>query len=259
MQSAKYFANYFANYMELDKLLYEYDITQDQLSSFMGVPRGRISMWLKNEKKYPPKASDAYTYDISANFFASIPREMVKKVIDNYHVVMGNIEHRSNGTPFSSGNIEIEKINSENIVVNKNKTKVNNKLIPYYDVDIMAGMGILYEDSPNYKPSYHMEVPQFSGCSAFPVYADSMLPLIEPGSIIFCTHIINWDEVLEYGQVYAIQLNDNRRFIKYIRKSKDDTKFLMRSANAEYDDFEIPKKNISQIWLVEGWMRKKTQ
>ena len=136
----------------------------------------------------------------------------------------------------------------------------NPKLIPFYDVDIIAGTAEMFDDAINSQPAYYMDVPQFTGCKAFRVYSDSMEPLIESGSIMFCKQIENWHEVLEYGQIYAIQLTDKRRFIKYIRKSKTEGNYLFRSHNSEsYDDFEVSKSLISHVWLIEGWMRKKTQ
>ena len=153
------------------------------------------------------------------------------------------------------GNMSKDNIVSEPDTISKNKKN----LIPYYDIDIIAGTSSMYDDKPNNIPSYYLDVPQFTGCSAYTVYADSMYPVIEPGAIMFCRKIENWLMVLEFGQIYAIELKDRRRFLKYIRKGGDDNKYIMRSANDAYDDFEVPKSEISQIWLVEGWMRKKTQ
>lgn len=53
---------------------------------------------------------------------------------------------------------------------------------------------------------------------------------IKSGSIVFA-RIIEWKDHLEYGQIYGVVMNDNRRYLKYIRKSKenDKTHFLLRS------------------------------
>jgi hypothetical protein len=130
--------------------------------------------------------------------------------------------------------------------------------IPYYDVDFAAGNLELSDVSSN-KPSYMMDIPIFHGCAAFNVYSDSMESLIKAGNIMFCSKLKDWESHLEFGQIYAVSMNDNRRYLKYIKKSKDDTKFLLESANEFYEPFEIPKSKIRSIWLVEGWMAKKTQ
>ncbi len=136
----------------------------------------------------------------------------------------------------------------------------NKNLIPVYDIDIMAGNGEMFQDGGHTAPAYHMDVPDFSGCIAFRVYSDSMAPLIEAGTLVFCRMLNDWQTFIEYGQIYAVQVADNRRFIKYIRKAADAANnFLMKSHNTGYDDFEVPKSRIRAVWLVEGWMRKKTQ
>ena len=43
-----------------------------------------------------------------------------------------------------------------------------------------------------------------------------------------------------------------------VYKAKDKTKFLLQSENVKYDDFDIPKDKIHNLWLIEGWMLKTT-
>jgi phage repressor protein C with HTH and peptisase S24 domain len=142
--------------------------------------------------------------------------------------------------------------------VKKKKVLEGFSQIPYYDVDFAAG-NLELSESSNTKPAYMMDIPIFNGCAAFNVYSDSMESLIKAGNIMFCSKLKDWESHLEFGQIYAVSMNDNRRYLKYIKKSKDDTKFLLESANDFYEPFEIPKSKIRSIWLVEGWMAKKTQ
>jgi len=132
------------------------------------------------------------------------------------------------------------------------------RLVPFYDVDFAAGGDIeFYDDAHRVTPSYTMDVPEFSGCTAFRTYGDSMEPLIKPGSILFGTNLHNWHSHLEYGQIYGIVCNDKRKYLKYIRKDKSKENFLLRSENNEYDDFEISKGEIKSIWLIHGWINKR--
>lgn len=134
-------------------------------------------------------------------------------------------------------------------------------LIPYYDIDFVAGNSIDFADDTTILPEYYMDIPEFRGCVAFRTYSDSMEKLIKSGSVTFGRKITEWREHLEYGQAYGIVMNDRRRYLKYIKKSKEDAKnnFLLVSENAEkYDDFEIPKNKIHSIWLIEGWLNKNT-
>ncbi|WP_018629249.1 S24 family peptidase [Niabella aurantiaca] len=130
--------------------------------------------------------------------------------------------------------------------------------VRFFDEDFQAGSGIVfYEDNVEF-PAYEMNIPAFSGCIAFNVFGDSMEPLIKNGSVCFGRKLEDWREYIEYGQIFGIVMKNNRRFLKFIRKSEDSGKFLLRSANKDYDDFDIPKERIHNIWLIEGWMLKRT-
>jgi phage repressor protein C with HTH and peptisase S24 domain len=131
--------------------------------------------------------------------------------------------------------------------------------IPFYDLDFIAGDGVSAIDPGMVAPAYTMKLPGFRGCIAFTAYSDSMEKLIKSGSIMLGRKI-DWDDYLEYGQVYGIVMKDNRRFLKYIRKSEinPSTNYLLCSENPAYESFEIPKSKIHNIWLIEGWMQKRS-
>lgn len=134
--------------------------------------------------------------------------------------------------------------------------------IKFYDTNFAAGNDVeFYDDLNSITPAYTMDIPEFAGCTAFRTYNDSMEPLIKSGDILFATKIEDWEDGLEYGQIYGITRVDGRRHLKYIRKAKDHeiTHFLLRSENTEmYDDFLLKKSKIKNIWLIHGWINKRT-
>lgn len=133
--------------------------------------------------------------------------------------------------------------------------------VPFYDVDFAAGDIEMFDDANAIQPAYMMDIPEFSGCTAFRVFSNSMESLINSGSILFGTKVTRWNDHLEYGQVYGIVCQDKRRYLKYIRKAagKDESHFLLRSENVEeFDDFLMPKNQIKSIWLIHGWMQRRT-
>lgn len=135
------------------------------------------------------------------------------------------------------------------------------ELIKFYEADFAASRDIeFFDDEAAILPAYTMDIPEFAGCTAFRTYSDSMLPLIKGGDILFATKVEDWSDGLEYGQIYGIVRTDRRRHLKYIRKSlTDKTHFLLKSENAEmYDDFELAKDKIKNIWLIHGWINKRT-
>jgi phage repressor protein C with HTH and peptisase S24 domain len=143
--------------------------------------------------------------------------------------------------------------------IGKKRKLLGTGLVKFYDTDFAAGDVQFYEDNNTIVPAYEMDIPEFAGCTAFRSYGDSMEPMIKSGSILFGTAIVDWASHLEYGQIYGIVCIDNRKYLKYIRKDKEQphTQFLLRSENKEYDDFEIPKNKIKAIWLIHGWINKK--
>lgn len=135
------------------------------------------------------------------------------------------------------------------------------QLVPFYNIDFAAGDIEFYEDQAGVHPAYMMDIPEFSGCTAFRTYNNSMEKLIKSGDILFGTKVDDWASHLEYGQIYGIICMDGRKYLKYIRKAngKEDTHFLLKSENHEaYDDFLIQKNKIKAIWLIHGWINKRT-
>ncbi len=132
-------------------------------------------------------------------------------------------------------------------------------LIPFYNVDFAAGGDVMMFDDGSVTPAYYMDIPEFYGCTAFRAYSDSMEKLIKSGNILFGTKEVSWLEHLEYGQIYGIICTDGRRYLKYIRRAENHKEYLLlRSENKDYDDFEIPKNLIRSIWLIHGWLNRRT-
>jgi predicted DNA-binding protein (UPF0251 family) len=162
---------------------------------------------------------------------------------------------------FISIDMEGPEIFKPNGTVVSNKSIKNPKegLIPFYNADFMAGKSdVFYEDGAEH-PDYYMDVPEFYGCIAFRAFGDSMEPIIKSSSILFGSKLDDdWRDSLEYGQIYGITMLNGRRYLKYVRKATDyKHRFLLKSANKEYDDFEIFKNKIKNLWLIQGWIDKR--
>jgi phage repressor protein C with HTH and peptisase S24 domain len=50
-------------------------------------------------------------------------------------------------------------------------------------------------------------------------------------------------------------LLDDYRMVKYIRKHSDPSMVILRSANKEYDDIEVRKSDIRDLFVVEHIIR----
>ncbi len=126
-------------------------------------------------------------------------------------------------------------------------------LIPYYDIDFMAGDMELV-DAEEYIVGYY-DIPELAGCTAFNCRNDSMAKLINPGGRLFGKKVPDWIHSLDYGGIYGITMKDGQRYLKYVRKSKDENKLLFVPENtASYDPFEVHVSKIKNIWKIEAYM-----
>ena len=81
---------------------------------------------------------------------------------------------------------------------------------------------------------------------------DSMLPLIASGDRVVIRKIESWD-YFNYGQVYLIITNEYRLIKRVRRHPKDaDNLILLRSENPNYDDIDLPKREIIHLFIVEN-------
>jgi len=165
------------------------------------------------------------------------------------------------GTPLKSNSVDTLSDSSlkDDITKITNYKPTSSNLIPFWDIDFIAGNAFDTVDIKRSKPDYYMDIPDFRGCTAFRAYSDSMEGLIKSGSVLFGTKVENWTEHLEYGQIYGIVCQDGRKYLKYIKKYREDphTYFLLESENKFYDEFEMPKEAIRSIWLIHGHLSKR--
>jgi len=199
-----------------------------EVSRATGIPYDRMYKWTKGLSK--PKTED---FNILVEYFK------------NGYSSAGAVEVRGH-----SGTIYTSSANKRN----------DKSLIPFYNADFIAGNAELYYDDDTIYPEYYMDVPEFSGCTAFRAYSDSMETRIKSGNILFGTKQEDWKEHLEYGQIFGITCLSGIRYLKYIRKYDADEEhyFLLKSENKNYDDFKIAKSKIKNIWLINGWIDKRT-
>lgn len=148
------------------------------------------------------------------------------------------------GVPFANG-VEPEVIASSKVVT------LGPKGAPVYNVDVTAGFGAIdhsFEkerivgrlDLPSLNPKY--PVVQVSGESMAPRVANhsyiSIRP-IDPSAPIF------------WGQMYLVVMNDYR-MLKVLRRHPDPSKVILHSYNPDFDDMEIEKKDICQLFFVDA-------
>lgn len=122
-----------------------------------------------------------------------------------------------------------------------------------YDIDATCGLNGREIEFTDEKVIGSIDAPEINPDSKI-IFAtgDSMLPLIASGDRIVVRKIESWD-YFNYGQVYLI-ITSEYRFIKRVRRHPKDSEslILLRSENTEYDDIDLPKKEIIHLFIVEN-------
>ena len=85
------------------------------------------------------------------------------------------------------------------------------------------------------------------------VSGDSMAPVINNGDMLAIREIKNLNFIF-WGQIYVVLLDDYR-MVKYVRKHENPDLVILKSANKDYDDIEIPREEIRALFVVENIIR----
>jgi len=203
------------------------NLKQEEAAVLIGVSRQTVNSWIGK---------------------AELDKETVKLINERLKVDLSDFHI----------NPEIIKPNGKIISNNKNRRK-DSELIPFYNADFIAGNANENNEEVIIHPEYYMDVPDFYGCTAFNAYSDSMEKLIPAGCILFGTKLEDWRSHIEYGKIYGIVCTDGRKYLKYIRRAKDNDKiFILKSENEAYDDMDMPVNKIKNIWLIDGWLVRNT-
>ena len=133
------------------------------------------------------------------------------------------------------------------------------RLVPLCNLDARGGFENNEEVGTEYTLTYYPFKNAKSDDICIPISGDSMSPTYKPGSIVLLHPVQEWYEFLEMGQVYVIELQDERRIIKELRNCPDSKdKYMCISHNPNYDPVELPKKLIKRVFLVTAMYSKTT-
>ena len=96
------------------------------------------------------------------------------------------------------------------------------------------------------------------GDVVIPVFGDSMSPRYPSGSYILIRPLPLWREWLEFGQSYVLELTDQRRTIKIVRKGSNPNTYRLESYNVDYDATEISVNLILHVFQVLAVVKRET-
>ena len=125
-------------------------------------------------------------------------------------------------------------------------------IVPVINLDARGG----FATNEELGMEYATDVMPFSkkiamaGDVVIPIYGDSMTPKFPSGCMVLIRKIEMWQEYIEYGATYVMELIDGRRIIKNVKKSDNSDNFLLESINPDYQPTDIPKKMIRFVFRV---------
>ena len=129
-------------------------------------------------------------------------------------------------------------------------SEVHTLTIPLYNSEASAGIGQLQLNNEHIID--HLSVPfAREDDIALTIVGDSMTPAMQSGDIAVVRNMPNWRDYLDYGNIFIV-VTENEVYCKVIAKNEDKDIFTLKSYNANYSEFEIPKKFIRQVYKVIG-------
>lgn len=122
---------------------------------------------------------------------------------------------------------------------------------PVYDIDVAAGTTPLARMFTDERVIGHVNLPGIDPeLPIVRVTGNSMQPRLNPGCFI-SIRPVDLDSTIRWGQIYVVVLPDFR-VVKSLRRCDDPEKVILHSANPDYEDIEIMRKDIEGLYLVEN-------
>ena len=162
------------------------------------------------------------------------------------------------------GNIFVDNeeiLNNKQIEMYRLKTDsfVENQQIPLYDIEAVAGLVPLFQDSKSQDPIDHISIPHLPKCDgAVYVTGDSMYPLLKSGDIVLYKEIHDVANEIFWGEMYLLGIDmsgEEYVTVKYIQKSENPGCVWLVSQNKHHQDKDVELSKIKALALVKASIR----
>lgn len=139
--------------------------------------------------------------------------------------------------------------------------------VPFYDVEAMAGRDVTADMMPVTEPTGTIDVGDLLRDSEFAIriYGNSMIPNYPSGCVVGLQSMK--DGIVEYGNVYVIETEDNR-YLKRLLKDPEGLGWMCYSDNVMkfsdgprtgqycYEPFVIPFEKVKRMYRVTGSIKR---
>jgi phage repressor protein C with HTH and peptisase S24 domain len=169
--------------------------------------------------------------------------------VNNLNIMLKYLENKVRGTSLDKEN-EASEPKAE-----YKPAKTNDKVVPYYNVEISGSFLSSFEDAEKHI-EFYIDYKPLNDCTAYlPYFGNSMAPMYISGNTLAVKQILNFDVIL-WGEAHLIITNENAnnyKTVKCIHQHTDYSKVILRAVNPKYaGDIVIDKKDILSLYIVKG-------
>jgi len=204
----------------------------------LGASRGSISKAVKEGKS------------IGSNVLENIMN--VYADINPNWLLTGQGEMLVNGEDvLQNRSIETFRLKSDNMIESQH--------IPLYDIEAVAGLVPLFQDSKAQQPIDHISIPHLPKCDgAVYVTGDSMYPLLKSGDIVLYKEIHDIKNEIFWGEMYLLSIDmsgEEYITVKYIQKAEKEGFVRLVSQNKHHQDKDVELSKIKALALIKASIR----
>ena len=140
----------------------------------------------------------------------------------------------------------------QSLEVTSEQLRTHSTGTPVYDIDVTAGTMPRTQMFADEQIVGSVNLPDVVSrdCRIVRVSGDSMCPVINNGDYLAIRELQN-PSMLFWGQIYVLLLDDYR-LVKYVRKHENPEMVTLRSANTNYDDMEVMRRDIREMMFVHN-------
>ena len=131
--------------------------------------------------------------------------------------------------------------------------------IPLYDIEAVAGLIPLFNDTVKQIPVGEIQIPNLPRCDgAIYITGDSMYPLLKSGDIVLYKQVNDFENCIFWGEMYLISIDmegEEYVTVKYIQKSDTPAHIRLVSYNQHHSDKDIPIESIRALAFIKASIR----
>lgn len=231
--------------MNIKELREKTGLTQEQFAEKLGIPRDRLAKW--EQGKGSPRLADE--------------KKIVYIFGDIWEKVPSNQEMKEEGVDYGSYHEKRREMK---------QSALKRGRIQFWDAPAEGGTIQPSEMNPVYAPAGTIDVGDLLHDSeaAIRIYGNSMLPGYPPGCVVGLVKVTS--SYIQPGEVYVIETRD-QRVLKRLFYQDDDPKSNIltcvsdntmkfenggRHGKLAYPNFDIPKEEITNLFMVTGVIKR---